>query len=64
MKGHPMTLADPVSPDLKRHLRTLKLGQLLAIFHIFAESQSIRRRIQAEARWALAVATFRSGKFY
>ena len=25
-----MTLADPVSPDLKRHLRTLKLGQLLA----------------------------------
>jgi hypothetical protein len=30
MKGHPMTLADPVSPDLKRHLRTLKLGQLLA----------------------------------
>ena len=20
MKGHPMTLADPVSPDLKRHL--------------------------------------------
>jgi DNA replication protein DnaC len=30
MKGHPMTLTDPVSPDLKRHLRTLKLGQLLA----------------------------------
>jgi DNA replication protein DnaC len=30
MKGQPMTLADPVSPDLKRHLRTLKLGQLLA----------------------------------
>jgi DNA replication protein DnaC len=29
MKGHPMTLTDPVSPDLKRHLRTLKLGQLL-----------------------------------
>ena len=25
-----MTLTDPVSPDLKRHLRTLKLGQLLA----------------------------------
>ena len=25
-----MTLADPVSPDLRRHLRTLKLGQLLA----------------------------------
>ena len=25
-----MTLANPVSPDLKRHLRTLKLGQLLA----------------------------------
>ena len=25
-----MTLADPVSLDLKRHLRTLKLGQLLA----------------------------------
>src|SRR5258708_20714916 len=30
-KGHPMTLTDPVSPDLKRHLRTLKLGQLLAV---------------------------------
>ncbi len=26
-----MTLTDPVSPDLKRHLRTLKLGQLLAV---------------------------------
>ncbi len=25
-----MTLADPVSPDLKRHLRTLKPGPLLA----------------------------------
>jgi DNA replication protein DnaC len=25
-----MTLTDPVSPDLKKHLRTLKLGQLLA----------------------------------
>ena len=25
-----MTLTDPVSPDLKRHLRTLKLGQLMA----------------------------------
>ena len=25
-----MTLTNPVSPDLKRHLRTLKLGQLLA----------------------------------
>ena len=25
-----MTLTDPVSPDLKRHLRTLKLGQLQA----------------------------------
>ena len=25
-----MTLANPVSPDLKRHLRTLKPGQLLA----------------------------------
>jgi DNA replication protein DnaC len=24
-----MTLTDPVSPDLKRHLRTLKLGQLM-----------------------------------
>lgn len=24
-----MTLADPVSSELKRHLRTLKLGQLL-----------------------------------
>ena len=24
-----MTLADPVSPDLKRHLRTLKLGGML-----------------------------------
>jgi DNA replication protein DnaC len=26
-----MTLTDPVSPDLKRHLRTLKLGQLLNV---------------------------------
>ncbi len=26
-----MTLTDPVSPDLKRHLRTLKPGQLLAV---------------------------------
>jgi DNA replication protein DnaC len=26
-----MTLTDPVSPDLKRHLHTLKLGQLLAV---------------------------------
>jgi DNA replication protein DnaC len=26
-----MPLTDPVSPDLKRHLRTLKLGQLLAV---------------------------------
>jgi hypothetical protein len=26
-----MTLTDPVSPDLRRHLRTLKLGQLLAV---------------------------------
>ena len=25
-----MTMTDPVSPDLKRHLRTLKLGQLMA----------------------------------
>jgi DNA replication protein DnaC len=25
-----MTLTDPVSPDLKRHLRALKLGQLMA----------------------------------
>jgi hypothetical protein len=25
-----MTLTDPISPDLKRHLRTLKLGQLMA----------------------------------
>ncbi|HUC27886.1 MAG TPA: IS21-like element helper ATPase IstB [Streptosporangiaceae bacterium] len=25
-----MTMTDPVSPDLKRHLRTLKLGQLTA----------------------------------
>src|SRR5262249_25372959 len=30
-KGHPMTLTDPVSLDLKRHLRTLKLGQLLSV---------------------------------
>ena len=29
-KEHPMTVTDPVSPDLKRHLRALKLGQLLA----------------------------------
>jgi DNA replication protein DnaC len=26
-----MTLTDPVSPDLKHHLRTLKLGQLLSV---------------------------------
>jgi DNA replication protein DnaC len=26
-----MTLTDPVSPDLKQHLRTLKLGQLLSV---------------------------------
>lgn len=26
-----MTLTDPVSPDLKQHLRTLKLGQLLTV---------------------------------
>jgi DNA replication protein DnaC len=25
-----MTMTDPVAPDLKRHLRTLKLGQLMA----------------------------------
>ena len=30
MKGHPMTLTDPVGPDLKRHLRALKLGKLPA----------------------------------
>ena len=49
-----MTLADPVSPDLKRHLRTLKLGQLLAIaLHPgpdAARSDITARRTGVEAR--------------
>ena len=36
-----MTLADPVSPDLKRHLRTLKLGQLL---HTLPERLTLARK--------------------
>ena len=35
-----MTLTDPVSPDLKRHLRTLKLGQLL---HTLPERLTLAR---------------------
>jgi DNA replication protein DnaC len=40
-KGQPMTPADPVSTDLKRHLRTLKLGQLL---HVLPERLALARQ--------------------
>ena len=36
-----MTLTDPVSPDLRRHLRTLKLGQLL---HTLPERITLARK--------------------
>ena len=43
-----MTMTDPVSPDLKRHLRALKLGQLTATLMPEHEQLGIFRPVTAE----------------